>query len=260
MRLDPAAIRLHRTGSGPALVMLHCLGMDHRLWAGLGSLADRFELVSYDFPGHGETLVPEPGYGIEDLSDQLADVLSMAGITRAHVMGISLGGLVAQHFAATHPEVVDHLVLCDTTPRYLPDARANWAVRAEAARRNGAASLLPQIEAIWFTAGFRDREPAPPAILQVRETFARCPGEGYALACEALASADLIDQAGDIHAPTLVLCGSDESQAFHDAADWLAANIAGAKLAIVPDAAHASVMEQPAWVDRALRSFLPDRR
>ena len=173
--LDPDMIRLHRRGSGMPLVMLHCLGMSHHLWDCLGGLADRFELVSCDLPGHGETPVPPAPYGIEELSDQLATVLRRNGIVRAHVIGISLGGLIAQHFAATYPAVVDHLVLCDTTPRYTDEARANWVVRAAAARQNGPASLLPAIERIWFTAGFLALDPPPPALRLVRDTFAACP-------------------------------------------------------------------------------------
>jgi pimeloyl-ACP methyl ester carboxylesterase len=56
--LDPATIRLHRSGRGKALVMLHCLGMTHRLWDCLGGLADRCTLISYDLPGHGDTALP----------------------------------------------------------------------------------------------------------------------------------------------------------------------------------------------------------
>ena len=99
-------------------------------------------------------------------------------------------------------------------------------------------------------------DPVPPALRLVRETFTACPGEGYALACEALGSADLLDLAEEIHARTLVLCGAEESLAFRDAADWLAQNIAGAKLAMVPNAAHASVLEQPRWMAAVLRDFL----
>ena len=65
--LDPAPIRLHRAGSGPALVMLHCLGMTHHLWDCLGDLADRYALLSYDLPGHGETPLPAAPYGVEEL-------------------------------------------------------------------------------------------------------------------------------------------------------------------------------------------------
>jgi 3-oxoadipate enol-lactonase len=249
-------IRLHRVGSGMPLVMLHCLGMTHRLWDCLGGLADRFELVSYDLPGHGETPVPDAPYGIEDLSRQLAAVLKRNGIRHAHVIGISLGGLIAQQFAASEPGMVDRLVLCDTTPRYTDDARANWVLRAAAARQNGPASFLPAIEKIWFTAGFLAADPVPAALHLVRDSFAACSGEGYALACEALAAADLLDMAEQIHTRTLVLCGAEESLAFREAADWLAQHIAGAKLAYVPHAAHASVLEQPTWFEAVLRDFL----
>ena len=67
--LDAASIRVHRKGSGPTLVLLHCLGVDHGLWdIAAAGLEDGFTLLSYDFPGHGETRVPDRGYSIEDLS------------------------------------------------------------------------------------------------------------------------------------------------------------------------------------------------
>ena len=100
--LDPGGITLHRRGSGPALVLLHCLGVDHHLWdIAAAGLEPDFTLLSYDFPGHHETKLPQAGYGIAELSAQLAALLARAGIARAHVAGISLGGLVAQHIAAT---------------------------------------------------------------------------------------------------------------------------------------------------------------
>lgn len=252
--LDPAAVRVHRAGSGPVLVMLHCLGMTHHLWDCLEGLADRYTLLRYDLPGHGETPVPAMPYGIAELSAQLAAVMQREGVAKAHIMGISLGGLVAQCFAATEPAMTDRLVLCDTTPRYTDEARAMWVVRAAAARKDGAASLLPAIEKIWFTPGFVATE--PPAVQLVRDTFRACSGEGYALACEALGAADLSALAARIKAPTLVLYGSEEGQAFQDAGRWLRAHIAGARLEVVPSAGHASVLEQPRYIERLLRQFL----
>jgi 3-oxoadipate enol-lactonase len=253
-KLDPATIRLHRAGSGPALVMLHCLGMTHHLWDCLGGLANQYTLLSYDLPGHGETPVPDAPYGVEELAEQLAGVLRRAGIAKAHVMGISLGGLVAQCFAATEPQMTGKLVLCDTTPRYTDEARGMWVVRAAAARKDGAASLLPTIEKIWFTPGFVASD--PPAVQLVRDTFRACSGEGYALACEALGAADLRDLAPRIKAPALVVCGAEEGQAFKDAAHWLHDNIAGARLEMIPSAGHASVLEQPVRIEALLREFL----
>ena len=90
--LDAASIRVHRKGSGPPLVLLHCLGVDHGLWdIAAAGLEDNLTLLSYDFPGHGETRVPDRGYSIEDLSRQLAAVLAREGVAHAHVAGISLG-------------------------------------------------------------------------------------------------------------------------------------------------------------------------
>jgi 3-oxoadipate enol-lactonase len=252
--LDPSAIRVHRAGNGPPVVMMHCLGMTHHLWDCLGGMADRYTLLSYDFPGHGETPLPSGPYGIEELSAQLAAVLRREGVAKAHIMGISLGGLVAQCFAATQPAMTDRLVLCDTTSRYTDEAREMWVVRAAAARKDGPASLLPTIEKIWFTPGFVAAN--PPAVQLVRNTFRACSGEGYGLACEALGAADLRDLVPRIKAPALIICGEDEGQAFKDAALWLRDTIAGARLEMIPSAGHASVLEQPVRIEGLLRAFL----
>src|SRR6185437_261539 len=146
------SIAIHRKGSGPPLVLLHCLGVDHRLWdIAAAGLERDFTLIGYDFPGHGESPLPGSGYGIAELSAALAAVFAREGIGRAHLGGISLGGLVAQHFAATHPELVDRLMLLDTTPRYTDEMRRMWVVRAEQARKQGVASLLDSLLPVWFT-------------------------------------------------------------------------------------------------------------
>ena len=252
--LTADAIKVHRTGSGPPLVLLHCLGVDHGLWSiAAAGLEDRYTLLSYDFPGHGETPVPR-AYAIEDLSRQLALLLDREGIASAHLAGISLGGLVAQHFAATNPNRVERLVLIDTTPRYDETARGMWAERARAARTAGVASLLPSILEIWFTAEFIAEN--PPAVRYVRERFAAASGEGYALACEALAAADLRPLASSISAPTLVLCGSDELPAFREAAQWLTRTIRKAELVWLSPARHASILQQPHAFQQLMRTFL----
>ena len=120
---DPTSIRLHRFGTGPAVILLHGIGATRRMWDGIMAISRRFELLSYDLPGHGETPPPSGPYEIEDLSEQLAGVLLASGIGRAHVVGTSLGGMIAQHFAATRPESVDHLILCDTSPALSEGAR-----------------------------------------------------------------------------------------------------------------------------------------
>src|SRR5262249_25334204 len=168
--------------------------------------------------------------------------------------GTWLGGLVEQQLAATHPQLVDRLVLIDTTPRYVEEARQMWVERARAARTAGVASLIDGLLKIWFTDAFLANN--PPAVRYVRDRFAKASGEGYALACEALGAADLRSLAGGIRAPTLIFCGDDELPPFKEAARWLHQNIEGAGLQWLSPARHASVLEQPlAFVNHA-RTFL----
>ena len=235
--------------------MLHCLGMTHHLWDCLGGLADRFTLVSYDLPGHGETPVPGAPYGVEELSAQLAAVLRREGIAQAHVMGISLGGLVAQCFAATEPAMVDRLVLCDTTPRYTDEARANWAVRAAAARtrRRGIAAADDREDLVH--AGLRrnrsaGRQAGARHVPCVQRRGLRTGLRGTRCRRSACArSAHHGARRWWCAAPT-------KARHSRTPARWLAQNIAGARLEFVPQAAHASVLEQPAAIERLLRSFL----
>jgi 3-oxoadipate enol-lactonase len=236
------------------VVFLHCLGVDHRFWDFAIEMADTFMMIRYDFPGHGDTPVPRAAYRIEDLSDQLAGLFALHGLGRAHVVGISLGGLVAQHFAATRSDLVDRLVLIDTTPRYTDEMRSMWAERAAAARKSGVAALVDGLLQIWFSP--QALSDNGPGVRYVRDTLPNTPGEGYALACEALAAADLRALASHIEAPTMVVCGDGDLPSFVEAAKWLGSQIRGARLEWITGTKHASVIERPDRALTLLRDFL----
>jgi 3-oxoadipate enol-lactonase len=254
--LDANSISLERRGAGPPIVLLHCLGVDHHFWDFADELARDFTLISYDLPGHGRSSVPSGAYTIEDLSAQLGELLARHNIARAHIAGISLGGLIAQQFAATEPASVDHLILIDTTPRYTDELRAMWAQRAAAARGTGVKALVDGLLKIWFTP--QSVTDNTDAVRYVRAALEKSSGEGYALACEALAAADLRAAAGKIAAPTLVICGDDDIPSFLDAARWLEGNIKGAQLAWLAKARHASVIERPSDALAVMRKFLQE--
>ena len=123
------SIQPRRIGHGSPVVLLHGVGESRQMWDGLAALADRHELISYDFRGHGEA-----AFEIEDLSAQLEAMLASNGITRAHIAGSSLGGMVAIHFAATWPNRVDRLVLCDTSPALSEGMREDYLAAGDPAR------------------------------------------------------------------------------------------------------------------------------
>lgn len=189
-----------------------------------------------------------------ELTEQLRAVALRDGLTKFHLMGISLGGSVAQHFAGSYPDMVDRLVLADCSPRYDDEARANWPMRAVAARKDGVRSLIPFLLQVFFTASSIAKD--GPNVRHVRETFEACDGEGYALACEALAMLDAREQTRKVIAPTLIMLGSDERQSFQDAAKWMNETIRGSKVVEVPAAGHASVRERPSFAVRQLQAFL----
>jgi 3-oxoadipate enol-lactonase len=247
-------VSLIKEGSGTPLVLLHCLGVDHRFWDFAKPLAQDFTLYRYDLPGHGISPVPDRAYTIAELADQLAAIMEKHAIGRAHIGGISLGGLIAQDFAARYPEQVDRLVLVDTTPRYTDEMRGMWAERAGTARAKGVAAMVDALLAIWFSKQAIERNDA--GVSYVRDTLTHCDGEAYALACEALAAADLRAGLGSINAKTLVVCGDDDIPSFLDAARQLASSIPDSRLEWISGTRHASVLEKPADAISVLRSFL----
>ena len=252
-RLD-TNIEVTREGKGPALVLLHCLGVDRHFWDFAAPLGSDFTVIRYDLPGHSTSAVPGSAYSIDDLADQLAAILKAQNFERASVAGISLGGLIAQNFAARYPKLVDRLILVDTTPRYTDEMRGMWAERAATARGKGVAVMVDALLKIWFSAQALIED--LPGVRYVRDTLRRASGEGYALACEALAAADLRDLVPTIKARTLVICGDDDIPSFLDAARWLSGNIKGAELLWIGGTRHASVLEKPQHAAETMKAFL----
>jgi 3-oxoadipate enol-lactonase len=255
MTLPSTDVRVHVTGEGPPVVLLHCLGVDHRLWDGvIDALGAGHRVLTYDLPGHGESATPPAGYSIDDLADQLAAVLDASGVSRAHVAGMSLGGCVAQSFAGRYPERVARLVLADTTPQYPPALKNTWIERASIARSRGVGPLVDEKLTIWFTPDFAAAN--GPQVRYVRDTLTACDGEGYALACEALGAADLRDSVRRISAPTLIALGDGDLPPFHDAARWMHDAIPGSRVQLIAGARHAAPLQQSAAFAALLRDFL----
>ena len=249
----PAPV-LHSTGQGTPVLLLHPLGVDRSFWDGVVSALDGFELLTYDFPGHGGTPVPAEPYTIEDLAEQARRLLTDAGHARVDVVGVSLGGLVAQRLAADAPDLVGRLVVVDAVAVYPEPMREMWRDRAARAPVEGVEPFLGPTLALWFTA---DRLAAGgPVVESARRAFLAGDGNGYALACRALERADLTGVLERITAPTLVVCGEDDAPPFVAAAKDLGARLPDARVAWLGPARHAGVLEQAEQFRAALVGFL----
>jgi 3-oxoadipate enol-lactonase len=201
------------------IVFLHPLGADARFWDPVRAAMGTHSTVTFDLPGHGSAPPSPAGAGIDAYSAPV--VLRIAALGEpAHLVGMSLGGLVAQHLGAVHPDLVASVVLADTVSVYPEPFRETWCQRAEIARTDGLASLVEPMVEMWFTADLAGRN--DPRVEQARRTFAATDPEGYARTCELLAGADLRESVAALTVPATVVCGEDDAPAFRDAAQWLA--------------------------------------
>lgn len=253
------SVEVHHVVTGPAdapvVLMSNSLGSSLRMWdAQASALAQHFRVVRYDMRGHGHSPVPGGPYTVADLADDTLALLDRLGVDRAHMVGLSLGGMVAMHLAATAPERVDRMVLCCTSA-HLPPAR-NWHDRAAAVRAEGIAAVTDNVVARWVTPAFAAASPG--VVDELRTMLEATPDEGYASSCEAIASMDLRRRLPDIQAPTLVVAGSDDPATPADHSHAIAAQVAGAQVVIVGPAAHLATVEQPAAVTAHILRHLAD--
>lgn len=233
------------------VVLLHPLGSDRSFWDAVPFPEDR-RWFALDLPGHGAAPVPEVAEGIAGLGRHVLEAADQAGIDDFDVVGVSLGGLVAQQLAVQAPDRVCGTVLVDTVVRYPAPMVSMWKGRAEVARTVGMAELVAPTLEIWFTAAFREGHPE--VVERTTRTLLATSAEGYARTCELLAEADLSSALGRLPARTLAVCGEHDGDPFREAAR--AISQATGRPVCWLDGKHAAVLEQPAAFARHVGSFL----
>ncbi|QGZ62818.1 3-oxoadipate enol-lactonase [Paraburkholderia acidisoli] len=251
--IDTHYVHDDRSG-GPALAFVHQLGGDLSIWDTLaGHFRHRYSVLRYDVRGHGASRVAREAFDFGALGSDLAALLDVAGIKRAHIVGMSMGGMIAQQFALDHPDRVLTLTLCDTASHTAAEARASWDTRAETVRREGLAALADATMARWFTAEFRGAQPH--VIDRVRDVFLRTPAEGYAMACEALRNFDVEERLAQVRAPVLAVAGRHDTGTPSANTQAMARAIPDSHF-VVLDAAHLAPIEESHRFTALLETFL----
>jgi 3-oxoadipate enol-lactonase len=260
-------VKLHHevAGSGRAVVLLHEGIADSRMWdEQMDAFSDRFRVVRYDMRGFGRSeLPPGPFSNVGDLQELLAEL----GIERASLVGVSLGGRVALELALVHPALTERLVL--VAPG-LPDAdwsddvKCLWAEEEELIERGDVDGAVELNLRMWVDGPSRGPDEVDPAVRErVREmqrrafelqipAYAQEPRPGPEERLDPPASARL----GEIQAPTLVAVGDLDQPDMLRVADRLAAEIPGARKAVISGTAHCPSMEKPEEFNRLVVDFL----
>jgi 3-oxoadipate enol-lactonase len=217
----------------------------------LAALSAEFHVIAYEHRGHGGSPAPRGPYSIEDLAADVLALLDEHDVSRAHLVGLSLGGMVAQLVAAREPQRVERLVLLCTAAHY-PDPRS-WTDRAAAVRAGGTEAIADAIVDRWLTTDYRRDHPEQ--VARWREMVVSIDREGYAACCEAIADMDLRPGLTRIQAPTLVIAGAEDPAVPPERMRALAAEIPGSRFVVVPGA-HVPPLEHPGEVTNLLLEHL----
>jgi len=248
-------------GAGEPLLLVHGLGYARWGWEPvLDGLAGRFLVVAFDNRGIGESDAPPGPYTARFMAEDGIAVLDAAGIERAHVVGTSLGGMVAQELALGFPERVARLVLVCTTPggpAAYPMPQRTRRLLAETPALPPAERLCRLVENALSEKAARARPELVERILAGRLAVPYDPAAWQAQAA-AGAAFDALERIGEIQAPTLVLHGTDDAVVDPRNGELLAARIADARLERFQGAGHLLFWEQPERFVRLVVDFLAE--
>ena len=250
-----APVHVETAGSGgPLLLCLHGIGSSSAAFAPqLAELSAHVRVVAWDAPGYGRSADPREPLDLDGFADAAAALIREHG-TSAHVLGVSWGGVIALRLASRHPELVDSLIVADSSAGSGTDPAKAAAMRQRAAEL---AELGPRAFAERRGPRLVSPDAPPELVRRVVDTMAasvRLPG--YAYAAEAMAAADLRPELPAITAPALVLCGDQDTVTGVDAAQVIAGTLHKTAYVIVKDAGHLANQEQPAHFNAWVLSHL----
>jgi 3-oxoadipate enol-lactonase len=251
----PVRIAYELRGEGPPLLLVHGLGYARWGWEPVvDGLAERFRLCLFDNRGIGESDIPPGPYTARAMAEDAVGVLDAAGLERAHVLGTSLGGMVAQELAIGWPERVDRLALvCTTTGVH------GFPMPEETVRLFASAATLPHEEAMRR---FVENALAPDAdaalVDRIVERRLANPFdlEGWRSQAGAGMSFDSLDRLGEIGAATLVLHGTADAVIDVRNSELLAQRIPDARLEVFDGGGHLFMWEQPERFVEVVTEFL----
>jgi 3-oxoadipate enol-lactonase len=243
-------------GDGPPVLLIQGLGYGGRGWGPvLEPLAEDFTVAAFDNRGFGASDVPPGPYSVPELAEDARSVLDAAGFDRAHVIGASLGGMIAQELALAHPERVDKLVLACTTP----GGASAFPMPAQTAKLMlEAAALPPDVALRRFVENALGEGKSEELVQRVVAYRTANPPDlgGWQSQATAGATHDALDRIGSIEAPTLVVHGTEDAVVDPRNAHVLEERILDVRVELLPGCGHLLFWEEPNRFAQFVKEFL----
>jgi 3-oxoadipate enol-lactonase len=244
---------IHGKQGAPWLTFSHSLACSLRMWDGqIAEFQERFRILVYDTRGHGGSEAPKGPYTLDMLAEDLRQLFAELKIKRTHYVGLSMGGMIGQVVALTDPGVFDRVVLADTGHAQTPETRKQWEERIKTAEAKGMQPLVQPTLERWFTEPFRKGKPE--LVKKIADLIQGTPVPGYVGCCHAISNLNTTARLKEIRHPVLAIAGEQDAAA--PGTRYIGENVPGAKLVMIPQAAHIANIEQAEAFNRALREFL----
>ena len=255
VRANGIVMECHLDGSAgrPVVTLSHSLATSSAMWGPqVEALSSGYRVLTYDTRGHGGSEAPPAPYSLEELAADLRGLLTAVGVEKTYFVGLSMGGMIGQALALTHPELLDGVVLASTNAKMTPDAGTIWDERIAVAQEQGMEAHIEPTIGRWFTPAFVRQHPE--VVDPVRDMIRNTDPAGYIGCIEAIRRTAFLERLPELRMPALVIAGQDDlglpaAQAIH-------ANIPGSELVVLAPAAHLCNLEQPAAFNAALLDFL----
>ncbi len=244
---------IHGKEGAPWITFSHSLACSVRMWDGqIAAFKDHYRILVYDTRGHGGSAAPAGAYTLELLAEDLFELLKKLQIAHTHFVGLSMGGMIGQTVALQERALFDRLVLADTGHTQTPETIAQWQERIRTAETQGMQPLVDATLARWFTEPFRKNKPE--IVKPIGALIAATPVAGYVGCCHAISKLSTTARLKDIKGPVLAIAGEQDAAA--PGTRYIGEHVPGARLVVIPQAAHIANIEQPEAFNRALREFL----
>jgi pimeloyl-ACP methyl ester carboxylesterase len=252
---DGADLFYESTGEGDPLLLIMGLGSDSRGWAlQVPAFSSSYRVITFDNRGVGKSSAPPEPYSTEQMAGDAAAVLDAAGVERAHVVGVSLGGAIAQHLALKWPERIRSLVLASTWA-----GPSEWRSRVrkmqlDVAERGRDALIRARLLFIFTPTLFLEN---PQMISTIEKVMIsdHATLDGYLRQVDAAEEHDVRARLAEITAPTLVISSERDILVPPELSTEVARLIPGAELLML-DSAHAVQFEEAQRFNEAVLAFL----
>lgn len=243
---------------GPWVTFITGIANDTTMWDGQVPVLERdFRVLRYDLRGQGGSEATPPPYSIALLVDDLVRLWRELKIERSHLVGLGLGGAVAQAVAIEHGGRVISLMPCCCRAQMVPDFAVLWHGLLEKVRANGVESIVEQTAQRWFSDEFKAAH--PDVLDSVRRMIARTSLDGYVGCVQAFLGLSLEDQLGKIGVPTHYVSGADDRLGGPPALmERLSRKVPRARHSSVPKAAHIANIQNPGGFNLVVSEFLKE--